>query len=80
MVIVPVFDDIAIDFPKEKEGSIKDTRKMDGFFRNIILKAREGRGEAEDARPNEYSLFDFNPEEPLACLFHQAKLRAEMVE
>ena len=79
VVIVPVFDDIAIDFPKEEEGStIKDTRKMDGFFRNIILKARKGREEAEDARPNKYSLFDFNPEEPLACLFHQAKLRAEM--
>ena len=78
-IIVPVFDDIAIDFPKEKEGSkIKDTRKMDGFFRNIILKAQEGRGEAEDARPNEYSLFDFNPEEPLAGLFYQAKLQAEM--
>ena len=79
VVIVPLFDDITIDFPEEKEGSaIKDTRKMDGFFRNIILKARKGREEAEDARPNEYSLFDFNPEEPLACLFHQAKLRAEM--
>ncbi len=79
VVIVPLFDDIAIDFPKEEEGSaIKDTRKMDGFFRNIILKASEGREEAEDARPNKYSLFDFNPEEPLACLFHQAKLRAEM--
>ena len=79
VVIVPLFDDIAIDFPEEKEGStIKDTRKMDGFFRNIILKARKGREEAEDARPNEYSLFDFNPEEPLASLFHQAKLRAEM--
>ena len=79
VVIVPLFDDIAIDFPEEKEGSaIKDTRKMDGFFRNIILKAREGREEAEDARPNEYSLFDFNPEEPLASLFYQAKLRAEM--
>ena len=51
---------------------------MDGFFRNIILKASEGRGEAEDARPNEYSLFDFNPEEPLACLFHQAKTLAKM--
>lgn len=76
-VVVPQFDDIAIDFPEEKEGSvIKDTRKMDGFFRNIILKAREGREEAEDARPNKYSLFDFNPEEPLACLFYQAKLRA----
>ena len=79
VVIVPVFDDIAIDFPEEKEGSaIKDTRKMDGFFRNIILKAQEGRGETEDARPNEYSLFDFNPEEPLACLFHQAKTLAKM--
>ena len=77
VVIVPLFDDIAIDFPEEKECSIKDTRKMDGFFRNIILKAREGREEAEDARPNEYSLFDFNPEEPLASLFYQAKLRAE---
>ena len=62
MVIVPLFDDIAIDFPEEKEGSIKDTVKRD--FRNIILKAREGREEAEDARPNEYSLV--NPEEPLA--------------
>lgn len=79
VVIVPVFDDIAIDFPKEEEGSAaKDTRKMDGFFRNIILKAQEGREEAEDARPNKYSLFDFNPEEPLACLFHQAKTLAEM--
>ena len=79
VVIVPLFDDIAIDFPKEEEGStIKDTRKMDGFFRNIILKAQEGREEAKDARPNEYSLFDFNPEEPLAGLFYQAKLLAEM--
>ena len=78
VVIVPLFNDIAIDFPKEEGSKIKDTRKMDGFYRNIILKAREGREEAEDARPNEYSLFDFNPEEPLACLFHQAKLRARM--
>ena len=77
-VVVPQFDDIAIDFPEEEGSVIKDTRKMDGFFRNIILKARKGREEAEDARPNKYSLFDFNPEEPLACLFHQAKLRAEM--